>query len=366
MTELIKKIASHFLIEGEVIDVDSHVNGLVNKTFLVYTINACKKHRYVIQKINQFVFPNPDKLMENIVKVTNHIKNKQTNDETLTVVWTKDGKSYYQEDNQSFRCYQYLNNSVNYNTLKNIQQFKEVGRAVGRFQKQLADFCACDLYPIIPDFHHTPKRYLKFLEVLPYASNERLFNSRDEQQFVSDHHSDLLLIQEQLDKQKIPIRVTHNDTKLNNVMFDETTDRALCLIDLDTVMPGTVLFDFGDALRVGASSTAEDDPIIENVDFDLKKFIAFTLGFLEESKNRLTPNEYDLLADSVYIITMECGIRFLTDYLANDIYFLTHYPNHNLVRAKNQFQLAKKIKKALPDMRKIIKIIKERYLPAKD
>lgn len=361
MDELIKRIAKEFLIEGEVIEVDSHVNGLVNKTFLIYTLNNNKKHRYVIQKINQYVFKKPKKLMENIVKVTNHIKKKQIG-ETLTVVWTKEGKSFYEENNQYFRCYRYLKNSVNFNILKNIQQFLEVGRAVGKFQEQLADFPANELYPIIPDFHHTPKRYLKLLEVIKSASQERINNTNLERQFIKEKQKDLKLIQSALEQKIIPIRVTHNDTKLNNVMFDELTNRALCLIDLDTVMPGTVLYDYGDALRVGASTTAEDDPNIDHVDFDLKKFIAFSLGFLEQSIYRLSLTEFELLADSVFIITMECGIRFLTDYLANDVYFLTYYPEHNLIRAKNQFQLAKKIKILLPKMRKILMILKNKLL----
>lgn len=361
MNSIIKRIAGHFLIKGDVIDVDSHFNGLVNKTFLVRTQDANGYYDYIIQKINTYVFPNPHRLMENIVHVTRHIASKEEHNQTLHVIMSSEGKTLVEDASGCYRCYHYLENAHNYQQLQDLRQFKEVGRAIGIFQNHLQDFPVKLLYEVIPDFHNTPKRIKALKKAAKVGIKERIKETKNEIQNFLDKKSFLSRVQTALDQKEIPLRVTHNDTKLNNVMFDQLTNRALCLIDLDTVMPGSVLFDFGDALRVGASTKPEDDKEFKHIAFDITRFIAFSAGYLLQANEWLSDKEGDMLSESVYIITMECGMRFLTDYLLGDKYFLTRYPKHNLVRAKNQLSLANDIWQKLTVMQKIVKSLRTRF-----
>lgn len=361
MNTIIKRIAGHFLIKGDVFSVDSHFNGLVNKTFLVRTQDENGCYDYIIQRINTYVFPEPKRLMENIVHVTRHIASKKDHNHTLHVILTKEGKTLVEDESGCYRCYHYLENTRNYQQLQDNRQFKEVGRAIGIFQNHLRDFPVKLLHEVIPHFHNTPKRIRALKKAVKIGQKERVRETKTEINTFLAQKDFLSRIQTALDGGILPYRVTHNDTKLNNVMFDCLTNRALCLIDLDTVMPGTVLFDFGDALRVGASTRAEDDEEFNSVAFDLERFVAFSSGYLLEANDWLSEKEGDMLSESVYIITMECGMRFLTDYLLGDKYFLIRYHQHNLVRAKNQLALASDIWEKLPLMQKIIRSLRVRF-----
>lgn len=336
--------------------VDPYGDGHINDTYI-----ADSKPRYILQRINTSIFTNPQQLMENILAVTEHlrgiiIKNGGNPDrETLTVIKTNNGNLYYEaSDGSCYRMYKFIDNTISLNLPENPHQFETSARAFGRFQNMLADFDASSLYETIPDFHHTPKR----CDNLKQAMKENLAGRKDE---VADLYNEYLkfeddcgIITRDLESGAIPKRVTHNDTKLNNVLFDADTKEGICVIDLDTVMPGSLLFDYGDSLRFGASTAVEDEADLDKVWFDLEYFESYTRGFLAELKDKITPREVELMPLSALTLTFECGIRFLTDYLNGDTYFKIHYPDQNLVRAKNQLKLCQDIVSKLDEMKKIV------------
>ena len=349
--------AYHFYDDIE--KVEKFGNGHINKTFLVETKNG----KFIVQQINTNVFKNPIAVMENIELITNHIREvacKEDCDPTraaLEIVNTLDGKTYVVWDNTYWRCYKYVVGARTYEIIEHPQMFYEVGLAVGIFQRQLNNFPIEKLHITIPDFHNTPVRYKKFVEVATKDPYHRGIDAFNEVKFVFDRRHGMGKIVDLLEKNEIPLRVTHNDTKLNNVMIDEVTKKAICVIDLDTVMPGSVLYDFGDAIRVGASTAVEDETDLNKVHLDIELFKAFTQGFLEKTHDILTEKEIDNLVEGAWIITLECGMRFLTDYLENDVYFKTNYPTHNLVRARTQFKLVTEIEKNYEILKNIVKDI---------
>lgn len=351
------QVLSYFKIDGAIVYAEDYGNGHINKTYLVTTST---KQKYILQQINTAVFKKPKEVMKNIARVTNYIRQKSLAEEgdvsrvALEIVPTNLDKNYIKFGETYWRCYKFINGARTYEKIEDKKQFYEVGKAIGKFQKQLNDFPIDELFVTIPDFHNTPKRFQTFLEVAKHDKHNRGMSCFNEFKFVIDREQHLGLIMKALEQKHIPYRVTHNDTKLNNVMLDEETNQAICVIDLDTVMPGSVLFDFGDAIRIGASTALEDERDLSKVQLDLELFHQFSLGFLEETKLHL--NEYELryLVDSTYIITLECGMRFLTDYLDGDQYFKTHYDVHNLVRARNQFKLVREIEEKREHMQHII------------
>ena len=349
----LKEILSQFNIDT---DIETFGNGHINDTYLCETTP-----RFILQKINTNVFKDPDAVMENICNVTKHIRAKiveaggDPDRETLNVILTKTGEIFYKHpDGAAFRMYKFIERSVSYDEAVRPEILTYAGQAFGKFQKMLSDFPAAKLHETIIDFHNTPVRVKQLQEAMKNNLSGRLGNVGEEVKFALDYSRYSAEITDAMESGDVLLRVTHNDTKLNNVLFDETTDEGVCVIDLDTVMPGSLLYDFGDALRFGASSCAEDETDIDKIYFDLEKYEAFAKGFLGEVSANLTKKEIELLPMSALLMTYECGIRFLADYINGDTYFKIHRENHNLDRARNQFALVADIEKKLPEMAKIV------------
>ena len=354
MNPELMEILSHFKVDSI---PEEYGNGHINDTYIVK-----KAPGYILQRINTNVFKNPKEVMENIVNVTEYLKKKiiqsggNPKRETLSVIKTTDGENFYKTKNGNYyRMYDFIENTVSYDNAENPNQLYEAARAFGKFQRMLADFDAEKLHETIPKFHDTFSRFQNLRTAIEKDIKGRKNSVKEEIEFALKYEEDAKVILNALKDGSIPYRVTHNDTKLNNVMLDSETGEGVCVIDLDTVMPGSLLYDFGDALRFGASTAAEDETDLSKVHFDLEYFEAFTKGFLEEIGNTITQKEIELLPFSVKMLTYECGIRFLTDYLEGDTYFKIHRENHNLDRARTQFKLVKEIEEKTPMMQEIVK-----------
>ena len=315
-------------------------NGHINDTYCVGT------PRYILQRINTNIFKDPDGLMENIENVTAFLRKKiqaaggNPDKETLTVIKTVDGKNCYKyDDSNVFRMYIFIENTKSIENDKSYDDLYEAGIGFGRFQRMLEDFPVELLHETIPDFHHTPKRVEALKQAIAEDRAGRKASVQKEIDFALEKSVFADKVITGIVEGKIPMRVTHNDTKINNILFDEKTGKAVSVIDLDTVMPGSMLYDFGDALRMGGSTGAEDETDLSKVHFDAKAFESFAKGYISEMKDSLTDEELALLPFSVKLLTYECGIRFLTDYLNGDTYFKIHREHHNLDRARNQFKL---------------------------
>ncbi len=352
----INKIADSFLFDGTLRDIRPFGAGHINNTYIAdYT-----DKEYVLQEINTYVFKQPDKLMDNIINVTRFLRRKieesegDPERETLHFIHTKDKKRYLTtEDGEVWRAYRFLENSVCYDAADTPELFEKSGAAFGRFQKMLKDYNAESLFETIPHFHNTAWRYEnEFLPALSNAPEELRENCGAEIDFITSKRHYMSVISDLINEGIIPLRVTHNDTKLNNVLFDEQTDRALAVIDLDTVMPGSALYDFGDAIRYGANPADEDERDLSKVYLDLDYFKAYARGYLSEAE--LTEAETDKLAMSALVMTLELAMRFLTDYLNGNKYFKYDYPEHNLVRTRAQLKLALDIEKKLDVMNRIV------------
>lgn len=338
-------------------DASSYVNikqikiGHINSTYTLYFDQGSSVKRYLLQEINTHVFKNPIQLMENIEKITTFLSEKvrlsgAKNYENLSlrVIHTLDHHSYMiSSKNHFFRVYNFIENAKTYQKTNDLKLFYNAGKTIGTFQNMLSDFDASQLHETIPNFHNTPYRFQTFLKVLKENPCDRAKDCEEEIQFVL-HLKDFTPVITSLIEQKlIPIKVTHNDTKLNNIMFDCETKEGLCLVDLDTVMPGTILYDFGDAIRSGCNQADEDEKNLEKVRFSVDLFKAFSEGYLSSVASSITECEVNHLVDSAILMTFECGMRFLTDYLDGDHYFKTKYDNHNLVRCRTQFHLVKQM-----------------------
>ncbi|MDY5231606.1 MAG: aminoglycoside phosphotransferase family protein [Eubacteriales bacterium] len=350
----LKEICSEFDIKT---DIEAYGNGHINDTYLCDTAP-----RFILQRLNTNVFKDPVSVMENIVNVTEHLSKKITaaggdpTRETLTVIPTKSGCSYFKADeNNYFRMYKFIEDSMSYDLVENPIQLYHAGTAFGKFQSMLSDFSADRLHETIVDFHNTPKRVEQLNDAISNNAANRADSVRAEIDFAKEYAKYASAVIDKMNDGSVPLRVTHNDTKLNNVLFDKETGEGLCVIDLDTVMPGSVLFDFGDALRFGASSGSEDETDLDKIWFDLEKFEQFAKGFLSQTADCLTDAEIELLPLSALLLTYECGIRFLADYLNGDTYFKIHRENHNLDRCRTQFKLVADIEKKLPQMAEIVK-----------
>ncbi len=347
-----KHVAEQFALQGEVLSIEPYGEGHINVTFLVTT----DKKRYILQKMNTHVFNDPVNLMKSICGVTEHLRGKGI--ETLHVIPTKKGEQFLHGDD-CFRVYDFIENTITYQTASDKEVFKNSGKAFGEFQNYLSKFDASKLTETIKDFHNTPKRYENFEKALQANAFDRAKECEKEIAFVLERKDTLDKVVNGLKDGSIPLRVTHNDTKLNNILMDEKTGKARAVIDLDTIMPGSMLYDFGDSIRFGASTAAEDEKDLSKVHFDIELFKAYAEGYCGAVKESITKKEADLLSYGAYLMTIECGIRFLTDYLSGDTYFSTKYAGHNLVRCRTQFALAKEMQEQMDNMNAVVAKILE-------
>lgn len=332
----------NFNLENEPTGCIAYGNGHINDTFLVTAGGKDGAEiRYILQGINHNVFKEPEKLMHNIEKVTSYLSTITDNKrEVLTLVPTNNGKTFFKDQCGNYwRMYNFVEDSICIELPETTGDFYQCGVAFGKFQSFLDKFPADSLYETIPDFHNTPKRYENFLKALNADKFNRAANVATEINFVNERKDFYPLLIESNKKGVLPLRVSHNDTKINNVMLDSVTRKALCVIDLDTIMPGFSVTDFGDSIRFGASTGAEDEIDLSKINLNLDMFEMYTKGFIEGCGGMLGNDEIMLLPEGAKMMTIECGMRFLTDYLEGDTYFKTAYPDHNLIRCRTQFKL---------------------------
>lgn len=359
MDKIIDVIASSFEIPGNLESVTLWGQGNINDTYLAVFCNNGTRDKYIIQRVNHNVFKNVPRLMDNVMKITEHIREqmilegKDPTRQVLQFIKTKNKKNYLELDGNYYRAYYFIDKVMSYQVVNNLNNFYESAVAFGKFQKYLSTFSANELYEVIPDFHNTRARYDHFLEAVENDLANRAKLIENEIQFVKDRERYVDKFVDMLANGTIPTKVTHNDTKINNVLLDEITGKGICVIDLDTVMPGSVLYDFGDSIRSGCSSAAEDEDY-QNVEFRLDYFEHYAKGFLEEIGDTLTREEIDNLAFSGLLMTLECGIRFLTDYLNGDTYFKVKDSEHNLRRTRTHLKLVADMEKHMPRMKEII------------
>ncbi len=335
---------------------DVYGNGHINTTYLVESTP-----RYILQRINTDIFRRPDQVMDNIAAVTDHLRKKiiaeggNPNRETLTLIPTVDGKPYYEAPNgDCYRLYLFIERAVSYDAAETPEMFAASAHAFGKFQKMLSDFPSEKLYETIPHFHDTGDRLRQFKEAIAADRAGRAASVKDEIDFYLARAAEVTIVTDAIADGSVPLRVTHNDTKLNNVMLDEKTGEGVCVIDLDTVMPGSLLYDYGDSMRFGASSGAEDEIDLSKIWFDLTYFEAYTDAFLCELGESITKREIELLAFSAKLLTMECGMRFLTDYLNGDTYFKIHREHHNLDRTRTHIKLIADMEQKMDQMNAIV------------
>ncbi|MBQ4435981.1 MAG: aminoglycoside phosphotransferase family protein [Clostridia bacterium] len=348
------EIVSRFRLQGTPIGCVDFGSGHINKTYLVVTNYP---HLYVLQNVNTRTFPDADGLMRNVILVTDHIRKKiEDPRQVLQLVPTVDDRLYIlEEGNQLWRMYEYVTGSVCLDQVESDEDFRQAGKAFGMFQRQMADFPAEQLVEVIPNFHHTPKRYEAFHQAIEKDKKNRAVEVEDEINFFLEREASAGELVRLMEAGELPLRVTHNDTKLNNVMMDEATREPLCIVDLDTVMPGLAAYDFGDAIRYGASEAAEDERNLSKVRMSLGLYRAFAEGFVGVSRDSLTPLERETLPEGARLMTLECGMRFLTDYLQGDTYFHISRPEHNLDRARTQLTLVRDMENKWAEMKRIIR-----------
>lgn len=341
-------IANKFMIEGRIDTIMPFGNGHINNTFLVTTSNK----RYILQRISDAF--DVTLLMKNIDAVTSFMALKSDNpDRQMKLIHTSDNKNYYSDESGNYRMYTFVEGSICLEAPESTNDFYESALAFGNFQKMLEDFPAETLFEPIKDFHNTPNRYKIFKETILKDKMNRVNEVKEEIDFALSREKEAGILQNLRDTGKLPTRVTHNDTKLNNVLFDKDTRKSLCVIDLDTVMPGLSLYDFGDAIRFGAATAKEDEKDLSKMTINLDMFRAFTRGYLQSCN--LTDEEIENIVLGAKTMTLECGVRFLTDYLDGDNYFRTSYAGQNLDRCRTQFKLVGEIEKNTEKMEKIVK-----------
>lgn len=359
--EKLDEVLAVYGFADDLTSCERYGSGHINDTFLVTDQKDGKETRYILQRMNHEVFKDPVGLMGNVAGVTRFLRKKiaeQGGDpdrETLNLVPTLDGAMFYCDSNGNYwRVYLFIAGATCYNLVEKPEDFYQSGKAFGHFQRMLADYPAAELVETIPGFHDTPKRFETFKQAVAEDICGRAALVQDEIRFVLDRAADMGVAKDMLAAGELPLRVTHNDTKLNNIMIDDATGEALCIIDLDTIMPGLSIFDFGDSIRFGANTAEEDETDLSKVSLSLPLFEIYTKGFLEGCGGSLTEAEKKMLPMGAKLMTLECGIRFLTDYLQGDTYFKIHREHHNLDRTRTQFELVADMERKWGEMEEIV------------
>ena len=351
MNENLFEVLRGFRLDAKPVSCEPYGCGHTNVTYLAVTESG---RRYILQKINSNTFRDVAGLMENITAVTEFLRTKTDDPRgVLTLVKTHDSASYLHAQDAYWRTYDFVEDSICLQLPETDEDFYQSAVGFGTFQQLLTDFPAAKLHETIPNFHNTPDRYRTFLETLERDPMHRAAQVQPEIEFALARQAEMATIQNALTAGELPLRVTHNDTKLNNVLLDAKTRKALCVIDLDTVMPGSSLYDFGDSIRFGAATAAEDEKDLSKMEMSLDRFRVFTRGYVRACPG-LTAKELELLPMGAKTMTMECGVRFLTDYLDGDHYFAVHRDGQNLDRARTQFKLVADMEKKWDEMRKIV------------
>lgn len=355
-------IVKNFNIDGEFVAYKPFGDGHINDTFALTFKTKSGLKRYILQKINDTVFKDIDLLMANITEVTNYLRNviKQRGGDVerqcLNMIDTVGGQKYYTvpKENTKWRAMQLIENTEAYQIAVDPYVFEMTGKAFGEFIRNLDGFPVEKLGEVLPNFHNTKKRFENFLSILKDNPEKRRRYCRREVKFALRCQPYVSKIVDMLASGEMPTRVTHNDTKINNLLIDSNTGDAVCVIDLDTIMPGSIVYDFGDAIRSGCNTAMEDEKNLELVTFNMEMFDYFSKGFIAGVGEVLTQVEKDNLAYGAILITFECGVRFLTDYLNGDKYFKTCYSNHNLIRCRTQFKLVQEMEQRLAEMNAIV------------
>ena len=345
-------ICEKFRTKGAPVSCEPYGNGHINATYLVKT----DEEQYILQRINHHIFQDVPGLMRNVERVTAFLAEKDPDPRhSLHLVPAKDGAAYVEVEGEFYRMYDFVRDSICLDAPETDEDFYQSAVAFGSFQRQLADFPANELSETIPRFHDTPSRYRALHAAIEKDALGRAASCRTEIEFALTREAEAAVMMNLLAAGELPLRVTHNDTKLNNVMLDAKTRRPLCVIDLDTVMPGLAANDFGDSIRFGANTGAEDEKDLTKISLSLTRYEAFARGFLEACGRALTPKEIETLPWGAKLMTLECGVRFLTDYLEGDTYFRIHRPEHNLDRTRTQFALVADMEKKWTQMCDIVK-----------
>ncbi len=352
-----REIASRFAINGEVTYCERYGQGHINETYLVETDKGVQ---YILQKVNNTVFKDVPGLMGNIASVTKYLGQRDPDPRhTLHLVPTREGEDYLvDEDGKPWRLYDFVTDSVCLQAAETPEDFYQSAVAFGMFQRQLAQFPADTLVEVIPHFHDTPDRYRQLREAIEKDVCDRKKLVEDEIAFALAREEEAASLMKQLNAGILPLRVTHNDTKLNNVMLDAEKRTPLCVIDLDTVMPGLMAFDFGDSIRFGASTALEDEKDLSKVEMSLDLYETYTKGFVATCGESMTDAEAESLPMGAKLMTLECGVRFLTDFLSGDVYFHIKRPEHNLDRCRTQFKLVADMENKWTEMHEIVKKVR--------
>lgn len=364
--QIVCSIGDQFAIQGEFVLGEEIDSGHINSTFrATYRQKDGSEQRYIFQSINRNVFKNPHAVMGNVEKVTRHINSrvlrlkKDLGGQTLNLFPARKGGSWIEDEHGSvWRCYNHIEGCVTYDVVENTRQAYQAARAFGSFQDLVSDMDASTIAETIPDFHDTRKRFARLMEVAAADPCGRLESVRTEFEFIQRRESLVGLLLELAEGAEIPVRVTHNDTKINNVMIDAASDEAVCVIDLDTVMPGLALYDFGDLVRSATSPAAEDETDLSKVEMQMPMFEALVEGYLDAAGEFLNDTEVEHLTHAGKLMTLEVGIRFLTDHLEGDVYFKTHHPKHNLDRCRTQLRLVECIEAREDEMNAFVRKVR--------
>ena len=358
----LKEVSDLFDLRADFVAGASYGSGHINDTYCIEADQAGKRIRYILQRVNHNVFRQPIPLMENVQRVTEHALkrliesgNKEAYRRTLTLIPAKNGKCYGQDaEGNVWRVYPFIERARTYDQIETPKQCEEAARAFGEFQKLTADLPGEPLFETIPNFHNTSSRFEALLAAIKEDKMGRAKEVQKEIDFYLARQADGSKVVNYLASGELPLRCTHNDTKLNNVMLDDVTGEGICVIDLDTTMPGSAVYDFGDMIRTATSPAAEDEKDVSKVTMRMFMFEALIKGYLASASDFLTPLERELLPFSGKLLTMECGVRFLTDYLSGDVYFKIHRPEHNLDRTRTQIALVESIEKQMNEMQALV------------